>query len=150
MRAGERGPLRKLEARLCDEDWNTKTSFAQGEPVGVEVTVEAASRLELTNLVVHLANAEGLLLFAPKPTPIGAEGTLEAGRPVKVRIKLGNPLATGHYFISCAVGGGLEGRPPIAYRKNAADLVVFGTRPFGGLVELDYEAETVDESGDAK
>ena len=28
----------------------------------------------------------------------------------------------------------------IAFRKNAADFVVFGARPFGGLVELEHEA----------
>ena len=49
---------------------------------------------------------------------------------------MANPLAAGHYYIHVGVGRGAEGSDPVAFRKNAADFVVYGTRSFGGLVAL--------------
>ena len=53
--------------------------------------------------------------------------------------------AAGHYYIHAAVGRGFEGRDPVAFRKNVADFVVYGTRSFGGVVALECSAESVVE-----
>ena len=66
----------------------------------------------------------------------------EKSERARIRTRIANPLAAGHYYIHAAVGRGFEGRDPVAFRKNVADFVVYGTRSFGGVVALDCSAES--------
>ena len=140
--------VRIVEVRLREESDVVSNSFAQGEPVHIEVELEAAARLEAVLLSIQLVNADGLLIFAPKPLSVRDGRPLEAGDRLLVRARIDNPLAAGHYFIHCGVGTGHKEYRPVAFRKNAADFVVFGTRPFAGLVGLGFEAETIEVSRD--
>jgi ABC-2 type transport system ATP-binding protein len=141
----EGGAKRALitDVRLTNEAGSVTTSFGQAEPVVIEMTVEAKARLERPVFGFQILNADGNLIFAPQPHPLtDDEGPLEAGRRVRVRARIENPLAAGHYFVNCGVSLGLEELHPVAFQRNGADFVVFGTRLFGGLVELGYKAET--------
>ena len=143
---GEEDRVRVLDVTLRDEQGLAVGSFEQGERIRLEVSLEILEPLDSGLLGLQIVNGDGLLLFAPAPLPLGDQ-RLEAGHRVNVRAQVSNPLAAGHYYINCAVSHGPEARP-VAFRKNAADFVVFGTRPFAGLVELDYEAEVIDDGGD--
>jgi hypothetical protein len=136
-----------LDVTLRDEQGLAVGSFEQGERIRLEISLEALEPLDSGLVGLQIVNADGLLLFAPQPIPLG-DRRLEAGDRVRVRAQVSNPLAAGHYYFNCAVSQGIEERRPVAFRKNAADFVVFGTRPFAGLVELDYEAEVVEDGGD--
>ena len=141
---GSEARIRMAGVTLHDTEGNYSGSFEQGERIRIEVPIEVLEPLESGVLGLQIVNADGLLLFAAQPVPLG-EGRLEPGQRVRLRAEISNPLAAGHYFIHCDISQGMEERRPVAFRKNAADFVVFGTRPFAGLVELDYEAEVVDD-----
>ncbi len=139
--------VRVVDVRLSEESGAASNSFAQGDAIQIEVNLEARTRLESVLLSLQLVNADGLLIFAPKPLAVRDGRALEAGDRLRVRARLENPLAAGHYFLHCGIGTGRTEYRPVAFRKNAADFVVFGTRPFAGLVALDFEAETEELSG---
>jgi hypothetical protein len=137
--------IRIAEVRLHDEAGEPATSFEQGETLGIDATVEVVRRTELPVLRFQVANADGLLLFAPEAVPLAGGRTVEPGERITVRARIGNPLASGHYFVNISIGRGADEPRPVAFRKNAADFIVFGTRPFAGLVELPAEIEVLDE-----
>jgi hypothetical protein len=139
--------VRMAGMTLHHTDGRNSGSFEQGQRIRIEVPLEIVEPLESGLLGLQIVNADGLLLFAPRPVPLGNR-RLEPGERVRVRAEISNPLAAGHYFINAAVTQGAEERRPVAFRKNAADFVVFGTRPFAGLVELDYEAENIEDGSD--
>jgi len=139
-----------VDATLFDTEGEESSSFEQGEPVVLEVTVRATAKLTDPVLGLEIRDGDGTLMFAPPPQPLAEEGRLSPGDTVRLRGRLGNPLASGHYFLSCGVGLGSGAPRPIAFRKNAADFVVFGTRGFRGLVELDFTAERVPVTEETK
>lgn len=119
--------------------------FAQGEEIVLEVVVEAVRPLTEPVFGFQIVNADGLLIFAPQSIPLTDRDLLEPGERARIRARIANPLAEGHYYVHCAVGRGAGGQDPVAFRKNAADFVVYGTRSFGGVVALDCSAESVIE-----
>jgi ABC-2 type transport system ATP-binding protein len=141
--SGHSGEAEIVDTTLFDSSGEESTSFEQGEPIVLEVTVEATANLPEPVLGLEIRDGDGRLMFAPAPQPLASNGVLSRGETVRLRARFGNPLASGHYFVSCGVGLGTGEPRPIAFRKNAADFVVFGTRGFRGLVELDFEAETL-------
>jgi ABC-2 type transport system ATP-binding protein len=132
-----------VDVTLRDPAGNPSTSFEQGAPLVLETTVEALRATDLAVLRFAIVNSDGLLVCAPEAVPLSRERTLEAGERVTVRARVENPLASGHYFINMSIGRGADEPRPVAYRKRAADFVVFGTRPFAGLVDLATETEVV-------
>jgi ABC-2 type transport system ATP-binding protein len=141
--SGHSGEAEIVDTTLFDSSGEESTSFEQGEPIVLEVTVKATANLPEPVLGLEIRDGDGRLMFAPAPQPLASNGVLSRGETVRLRARFGNPLASGHYFVSCGVGLGTGEPRPIAFRKNAADFVVFGTRGFRGLVELDFEAETL-------
>jgi ABC-type polysaccharide/polyol phosphate transport system ATPase subunit len=136
---------RFVEVNLTHDSGEPAGSFEQGEPIQLEIVVEAIRPLERPVFGFQIVNADGLLIFAPEPFPLGDGDSVAAGERVRVRATIANPMTADHYFVHCAVAG--PGRParPIAFRKNAADFIVFGTRSFGGVVGLDYQATAARE-----
>ena len=121
-----------VEARVAHADGEPAGGFAQGEEILLEIVVEAVRRLSQPVFGFQIVNADGLLIFAPEPIALEGRETLEPGERVRVKARLANPLAEGHYYVNCAVGRGAEGQDPVAFRKNAADFVVYGTRHVRG------------------
>ena len=143
--AGAPGHARVLSTELLDPAGNPARSFAQGEPIRLEVVVEAEHRLAEPVFGFQIVNGDDLLVFAPKPFPVNGRRPVEAGERVRFSAEVSNPLAPGHYFVNCAVGHSPDEPRPIAFRRNAADFMVFGTDGFGGVVALDVEADVVGE-----
>ncbi|MGH2953974.1 MAG: ABC transporter ATP-binding protein [Solirubrobacterales bacterium] len=146
------GGARFLEAWVESHSGEPATSVSQGEAVTLRATVEAAKDLEHPVFGFQIYNEDGVMIFAPKPFPIdGASASLRAGDRVKVEARIANPLAPGHYFVHCAVGRGRDDPEVVAFRKNAADFVVYGTEGFAGMVGLECEARAYRESeGDGR
>ena len=111
---------------------------------GSRSTSRRMSRIERPIFGFQIVNADGLLIFAPAADRArrGCQGARarRAGRGSETEIA--NPLAAGHYYVHCAVGRLAPKAELIAFRKNAADFVVFGAPPFGGLVEPRARAAT--------
>jgi ABC-2 type transport system ATP-binding protein len=132
---------RITDVELRDESGSLSTSFEQGEAIVVEMTVEANARLQEAVFGFEFLNGDGQLIFAPDPLPLTDGRVLEPGERIRVRARIENPLAAGHYFVNCGVALKLEGLHPVAFHRNSADFIVFGTRQFGGMVELGYDAD---------
>jgi ABC-type polysaccharide/polyol phosphate transport system ATPase subunit len=132
---------RIADVRLRDASGAPATSFEQGDPIGVEMTVEAAAHLEHPVFGFEFVNSDGQIVFAPKPQPLKDGRPLEPGDRVRVTARLDNQLATGHYFVNCGVALEFEDLHPVAFQRSAADFVVFGTRGFGGMVALGFDAQ---------
>jgi ABC-type polysaccharide/polyol phosphate transport system ATPase subunit len=132
---------RFVSVALTNAAGEAATGFAQGEAIHLEIVIEALRSLDRPLFGFQIVNADDLLVFAPEPFPLAEQGSLAATERVRVRARVANPMANGHYFLNCAVAG--PGKPPrpLAFRKNAADFIVYGTRGFGGLVGLDYTAD---------
>ena len=89
----------------------------------------------------HLVNAEGVLVFAPKPFQIaGGEATVDAGEPIELSMTIDTMLAVGHYSVQCVVGREEPVREILGFRKHAIDFVVFGIQGFNGIAALEFEA----------
>jgi ABC-type polysaccharide/polyol phosphate transport system ATPase subunit len=143
--AGEAGRARIVDVRLADDSGAAASSFGQSEPIRIEATIEADARLEDPTAAFQIVNGDGLLMFSSRAIDLSRDGVIEAGDRVSLRLRVENPLATGRYFVNLALGlHRAEDWRPVAFRKNAADFVVFGTRVFGGLFELGFKSETAE------
>jgi len=143
------GEARIVDVTLSTEAGAPSTSFAQGAPISMDVTIEAHTELVEPMIGFQIVNADGMLIFAPQPMALNGGKPLQPGDLVRLHATIGNTLASGHYYVNAGVALGTHHpRPVVAFRKNAADFVVFGTGLFGGVVSLDYEADaTVTPNG---
>ncbi|MGH2951194.1 MAG: ABC transporter ATP-binding protein [Solirubrobacterales bacterium] len=140
------GGARFLEAWVENTAGERAASVPQGEGLTLHATVEAAKDLEHPVFGFQIYNDDGVMIFAPAPFALdGADASLRGGERVRVEARIENPLAAGHYFVHCAVGRGRAEPEVVAFRKNAADFVVYGTEGFRGMVGLDYEARAYRE-----
>jgi ABC-type polysaccharide/polyol phosphate transport system ATPase subunit len=69
-------------------------------------------------------------------TPTGRFG---AGDEVTLRLAFENWLAPGRYFAAASVARQGSGQDVLDYREQLASVVVSGTRPGGGLVDLPHD-----------
>jgi ABC-2 type transport system ATP-binding protein len=143
--AGGARDAKVIEAAIERASGEPASGFAQDEEIVLEMVIEAVRPLVQPVFGFQLVNADGLLIFAPEPILLHDRDQLEPGERARIRTRIANPLSAGHYYVHVAVGRGFEGRDPVAFRKNAADFVVYGTRSFGGVVALDTSAESTVE-----
>jgi len=140
-----------LDVRIVDEHGAEQTSLEAGQPIRVEITVEAKIRIVRPMFGFQILDGDGLQIFSPDPWGLDEPVTdraLEPGDRVHLSAEVANPLASGHYYLNCAVGRLAGQMEMMAFRKHAADFVVYGVKPFGGLVRLDYETGVrVEERG---
>lgn len=133
---------RIVEARILDGGGHPTSSVEAGTPIELVATFEAIAPIERPIFSLQLLNADHLQVFAPHPIELeGDLGALEPGAVVQVRARLKNPLASGHYSVNVGVGRLVPALQMIAFRKHAADFVVYGSQPFGGIVSIDHEVD---------
>jgi ABC-type polysaccharide/polyol phosphate transport system ATPase subunit len=66
-------------------------------------------------------------------------GSFRKGEVVTVRIAFENWFAPGRVYAAISVARDVQGQDVLDHRPRVASLVVSGTRPGGGLVDLPYE-----------
>ncbi len=139
-----------LEVRIVDEAGAEVTSIEARQPIRIEIEIEAKTRIERPMFGFQILDGDGLQIFAPDPWGLDdplTDRALEAGDRVRLRAEVANPLASGHYYLNCALGRLSAQMEMMAFRKHAADFVVYGVKPFGGLVRLDYQTSVEVEQG---
>jgi ABC-2 type transport system ATP-binding protein len=134
-----------LEARIDGPDGEPASNLEQGTPLAIRIRFRALRRIGEPTLGLQIVNPDGLPVVAPDSAEIAPDSAIEAGEEVQVTTRVDNRLAPGHYFVHCIVGSSEEG-VAVAFRKQALDFVVFGTKPVVGLVDLDNES-TVTRAG---
>jgi ABC-2 type transport system ATP-binding protein len=153
--AGREATVESEEVRLRDI-WVEGPSGARGAPVErgegivVGVELEVLRNLRQGSIGFLLTNAEGVgisqfgALLDNEPGP----QLVPAGRRVRVRVRMDNPLVSGRYFLHLGVSRGGAGAGTALYVHNAVDFVVFGgEQQPGGMVTIGHEIEAVIEDG---
>jgi ABC-type polysaccharide/polyol phosphate transport system ATPase subunit len=143
MEAGEEVSL--VDAYLENEVGERALAVEHGERITLQLELQANIEMEGLDIGFLITNADGVSIFH-FGVPVAAEGErrIGAGERRRVRTTLGNPLAPGHYFVSCGfnradIGG------TVLYVENAVDFVVYGGPGGRGVVLLPHESETMIE-----
>jgi ABC-type polysaccharide/polyol phosphate transport system ATPase subunit len=130
------------DVRIVDESGAAITSVEARQPIRIEIEIEAKTRIVRPMFGFQILDGDGLQIFSPDPWGLDnplTDRALEPGDRVRLRAEVANPLASGHYYVNCAIGRLVAQMEMMAFRKHAADFVVYGVKPFGGLVRLDYK-----------
>jgi ABC-type polysaccharide/polyol phosphate transport system ATPase subunit len=136
---------RVVHAGLLDEAGEPVENVEQGEPITVDVVLEAARDLERPIFVFHVLNADGTVVF-------GFLRTLDAhvakGQRVRLSGRIENRLVAGRYMLDCWIRQDGEQSVMALQALRLVHFVVYGTAPRHGLVALETDVVPTLESAD--
>ena len=136
---------RLLHARLVDDTGELVDNVAEGEPLILDVLLEARRELLTPRFVIHVANADGVLLFGVETTFDAAKGDrVEEGDHVRLSGRIENPLAPGRYAIGCWVGRDRSAGDMAVQGLRLFDFLVYGN-PRDGVVSVEGELRATPE-----
>jgi energy-coupling factor transporter ATP-binding protein EcfA2 len=141
--AAERVPqmdvnVRVVEATLRDGDGRAIANVEQDKPIGVDIVVEAARDLAGPIFVFHIANEQGVVVFAFTRE---LEHRVAQGQRVRLRGSLENRLVPGRYYIDCWIRQDQHETVMALQALRMLRFVVYGTAPRHGVVTLDADLE---------
>jgi ABC-type polysaccharide/polyol phosphate transport system ATPase subunit len=127
---------RLVEAWLESDSGERVENVEQGEPIRLNVVLEAREELVEPLFAIHVLNAQGATVFGFNTTPLAGESDrIPAGRHVRVAGTIENPLVPGRYYVNCFVYR--EGAQRGALQAiHLPPFVVFGTEPGPGFVSV--------------
>jgi hypothetical protein len=136
-------PVHSLNARiahaaLLGSAGESVESVEQGEPISVDVVLEAARELSSPQFIFNVVSAEGTVVF-------GFTRALEARVAVGGRVRLSgtidNPLVAGRYFLDCWIRQDEQDMEMGLQAARLLSFVVYGTAPRHGVVVVDTDVE---------
>ncbi len=130
--------VRVVEATLRDERGRSITNVEQGDPISVDIVVEAARSLAGPIFVFHVLNEQGVVVFAFSRT---LERNVMHGQRVRLRGKLENRLVPGRYYLDCWIRQDQHENVMALQALRMLRFVVYGTAPRHGVVTLDADLE---------
>jgi ABC-2 type transport system ATP-binding protein len=136
---------RVLDSWLENEAGERVDNIEQGEPIGLNIRLEAREDLVSPIFAVHILNADGATVFGFNTKLSGAEADrIARGCQVRIAGKIENPLVPGRYFVNCFVyrEGSQRGALQVMHLPG---FVVFGTAPGPGLVSVRTSVEATAE-----
>jgi hypothetical protein len=155
--AGTTVPTRSDEVRLRDiwienADGERQTTVETGEEILLRTELEIVRDMLELGVGFIIANADGLGIAEVGGSIEGEddEGLVQAGRRVRLSLRLDNPLVPGRYFVHCGVSRKGGGAPVALYVHNATDFVVFGNEQRRGIVSIHHRLDAVIEGGDVR
>jgi ABC-2 type transport system ATP-binding protein len=119
---------RVVQAHLEDSKGQPIENVALGEPIRIDITLEA--RIELPDPQINLtfSDSDGNLLFdCPPELGAGLDAGIGAGEQLSLRGVIDNPLAPGRYGVGCWVARGREAGEIALQALHVLDFVVYGT-----------------------
>jgi len=145
--APERPPALDLNARLLyahlrGAAGETLANLEQGDPIRLDAAVQAAHDLVSPIFVVHVRNADGLVVFAFSRT---LEGSVATGERIRLAGEIENRLVPGSYSLECWIRQDRQTGDMALQPMPLAKFVVYGTAPRHGLVTARAELEPVVE-----
>jgi energy-coupling factor transporter ATP-binding protein EcfA2 len=136
---------RVVHAGLRGEAGEPVENVEQGEPITVDVVLEAARDLERPIFVFHVLNADGTVVF-------GFLRTLDAhvakGQRVRLSGRIENRLVAGRYMLDCWIRQDGEQSVMALQALRLVHFVVYGTAPRHGLVALETDVVPTLEGAD--
>jgi ABC-2 type transport system ATP-binding protein len=138
--------VRVAHANLRTPDGEYAENVEQGEPIIVDVVMEAAQELDSPTFVLYLLNADGLVVAGLTRR---YEGRVAAGEHVRLAGEIENKLVPGRYSLDCWLRQDKEGGGVGVHPIRLMYFVVFGTAPPHGVVTLssDVEVSAVGSAG---
>jgi ABC-type polysaccharide/polyol phosphate transport system ATPase subunit len=144
----EEEPVRLLGAHLLGAAEGEVHSVEHGEPIRIELELEALQDFAALEVGLIVGSADGVGVCACAAPIVGEDGEREvaAGQRMKVEATFDNPLMPGHYFVHCGVNRTAEGGVAL-YVHNATEFLVYGGPPGAGVVIVGNAVETRIEPG---
>jgi energy-coupling factor transporter ATP-binding protein EcfA2 len=136
---------RLIHARLLDEAGEPVDNVAHGEPLVLDVLVQARRELLSPRFIIHVANADGVLVFGVTTTLDEAQAARVAeGEHVRLSGRIENPLAPGRYAIGCWVRRDRREGDMAVQGLRLFDFLVYGN-PRDGVISVESELSAARE-----
>jgi ABC-type polysaccharide/polyol phosphate transport system ATPase subunit len=136
---------RVIDAWLENGRGDRVENIEQGEPIGLNLVVEARRELREPVFAFHFLNADGVLVFGFNQTltnPEANQDRIGAGQRVRISGTVENRLVPGRYFVTCWISRNRHQGDVALQAVRLIDFVVYGTKPAPGVVlaQADVEA----------
>jgi ABC-2 type transport system ATP-binding protein len=135
---------RVVHAQLENEAGERIENVEQGEPIVLNVLLEARRELLEPIFVIHVMNAESVVVFEFTRT-LGRRQGIAAGERVRLSGRIENSLVPGRYSIDCWVRRDRDQGEMALQGLRLLDFLVYGTAPRQGVVAVKADVEAVPE-----
>jgi ABC-2 type transport system ATP-binding protein len=146
--AGERAPEpgetevdlngRVVRATLLDHAGEPVGNVEQGEPIVLDVVIEAARDLERPKFVFHVRNADGVAVFNFTRT---LDERVAAGQRIRLSGQIENRLVAGRFSLDCWVREDKSQGGMTLQGLRLLHFVVYGGGDSDGIVTLETDVE---------
>jgi hypothetical protein len=117
------------------------SAVEQGDPIRLQVLLEARRELPEPVFAIHVYNELGQVVFGFNRTLAGSQ-TVRAGRRVRLAGEIENRLVPGRYFVHCYAARSREQGDVALHQLRLFDFVVYGPTGAGkGSVRVDADVE---------
>jgi ABC-type polysaccharide/polyol phosphate transport system ATPase subunit len=119
-------------------------AIEQGEPIRLQIVLEARRDLDAPVFAIHVYNEFGHPVFGFNRTLTVADGELDgvaAGRRVRLAGDIENRLTPGRYFVHCYAARSREQGDIALHQLRLFDFVVYGPVSWKGSVVVDADVE---------
>jgi ABC-2 type transport system ATP-binding protein len=130
--------VRVVEATMRDDRGQAVENVEQGNPIEVDILVQAARDLAGPIFVFHILNEQGVVVFAFTRT---LERSVMQGQRVRLRGTLENRLVPGRYYLDCWIRQDQHETVMALQALRMLRFVVYGTAPRHGVVTLGADLE---------
>jgi ABC-2 type transport system ATP-binding protein len=124
---------RVVQARLLDDQGAPIENVEQGEPIRLDIVLQAARELDRPTFFLHVLSAEGEVVLAVERR---LDERLAQGQRVQLGGEIENLLVPGRYSIDCWIRRDRETGDMVVQGLRVTHFVVYGTAPRHGLVSL--------------
>ena len=143
----DEGPVRRgdgtaeiLDAWFEDAQGERVAAFPQGEDCTFCTRVRFDEEVRDPFFGATFVDGEHHVVFAASSVwHMPRTGWFRAGEVTTLRIGFENWFAPGRYFAAVSVARSGSGQDVLDYRERMASVIVSGTRPAGGFVDLPHE-----------
>jgi ABC-2 type transport system ATP-binding protein len=117
----------------------------QGEPIGLNLLVEARHELTRPVFNFHFLNMDGVFVFRFGKAVAGEDGAgrIAAGQRVRIAARVENPLLPGRYSVDCWISRSRPEGDLAMHVLRLLDFLVYGTKPGPGSVSVRADIEAM-------
>jgi ABC-2 type transport system ATP-binding protein len=134
-----------VQARLENEAGEPVENVEQGEPIGLDLVIEAKRKLVAPVFVIQVMNEDSVVVFSLTRTLEEGSDRLSPGDRVRIAGQIENSLIPGRYFLDCWVRRPRERGDLAVQGLRLREFVVYGTGAREGIVSVRAEVEAVPE-----
>ena len=142
VRLGD-GKAEIVEAWFEDESGDRNEVLRSGRPCSFHVRVRVHDRLDDPLVGVNFHNSAGDYMWGANNVLLEPAGTFESGQELTFVLRFTNLFGSDRYWVTPSVANSGGGREWHDRQPRLASMVVTGTRPTEGLVDLPFELRVV-------